>query len=51
MGLKENIEMKFNQPKLIDFYNIFHQLHMLIQSGTAGYCSFAGKAGFTFRSF
>lgn len=34
MGLKEKIEAKFNQPKLIDFYNIFHQLHMLIQSGS-----------------
>lgn len=33
MGFKEKIEARFNRPKLIDFYNIFHQLHMLIQSG------------------
>ena len=34
MGIKENFEARFNRPKLIDFYNIFHQLHMLIQSGS-----------------
>lgn len=33
MRLQDRIDAIFNKPKLIDFYNIFHQLHMLIQSG------------------
>lgn len=34
MRFFEKIEDYFNRPKLIDFYNVFHQLYMLLTSGS-----------------
>lgn len=34
MKFFEQIEDYFNRPKLIDFYNVFHQLYMLLTSGS-----------------
>lgn len=34
MRIFEKISDYFNRPKLIDFYNVFHQLYMLLTSGS-----------------
>lgn len=34
MKIFEKISDYFNRPKLIDFYNVFHQLYMLLTSGS-----------------
>lgn len=34
MGILEKLEEVFNKPKLIDFYNVFHELHLLLDSGS-----------------